>query len=476
MIANSITLVNFILKRLIGLVFSFIITNQAIGQTNYVIVDSVNIEGLQKTKKMVILQEIDLHPGDTIDLDQLAARLHINEKRIQSTGIFTLASINIKNWNTDLNTCNVCITVQENWYLYPHPIFELADRNFNVWRKEFHYSLSRVNYGLAVTHTNFSGSKDKAKLKIQGGYVRKLELLYDLPYLKNKWGASINMVYSENREIAYKSVDNKPVFYHTDDKRKVYYLAKSSIAVQRRSNAQFFQTLKLEYNYAKIDAYISAELNPTYFGNGRDKLQYFFLDYLAKYDNTIYPLYPLGGFKIEINARKEGIGIFNDVDNFWMTFHIEKHHPFLKKFIISNKLKFKLQFQERDIPYFLNNALGYSSNNLTGYQLYVMDGRSYFLSKNSLKFKVLDKNIKIFQFVPKHFRVMSTQLFIRGAFDFGYSDNPVFKSENKLSNTWQYGYGPGLDLILFNTLTVSAEYGITKFGEKGFFFSSGFNF
>jgi hypothetical protein len=476
MIAPSFDSVHLALKNLLVIAFVFIINIPSYSQTDFVVIDSVIVIGLHKTKKIVVSQEIDLHSGDTISIDQLASRLHINEKRIQSTGIFTLASINVKDWNTDLNTCDIYITVQENWYLYPHPIFELADRNFNVWRKEFNYSLSRVNYGLAITHTNFSGSKDKAKLKIQGGYVRKLELLYDLPYLHNKWGASANILYSENREIAYNSIDNKPVFYHTDDKKKVYFVARSSIAVQRRSNAQFFQTMKLEYNYAKIDTMISRELNPSYFGLGREKVHYFFLDYLAKYDNTIYPLYPIGGFKIELNLRKEGLGIFNDVDNLWMTFHVEKHHPFFKNFIMSNKVRAKIQFLNNDLPYFLNNALGYSSNNITGYQLYVMDGRSYILSKNSLKYKVLDKNIKIFKFVPKHFKVMSTQLFVRGAFDIGYSDNPLFKAENKLSNTWQYGYGPGLDLILFNTLTVSAEYGITKFGEKGFFFSSGFNF
>ena len=56
------------------------------------------------------------------------------------------------------------------------------------------------------------------------------------------------------------------------------------------------------------------------------------------------------------------------------------------------------------------------------------------------------------------------------------TDDPFFKAENPLTNNWQYGYGPGIDVILFNNFTVSAEYGITKFGESGLFFESGFNF
>ncbi|MBK6667242.1 MAG: hypothetical protein IPG48_14130 [Saprospiraceae bacterium] len=49
-------------------------------QTNFVIIDSVHVLGLNKTKKSVVLQETDLHPGDTLALDELATRLNSNEK------------------------------------------------------------------------------------------------------------------------------------------------------------------------------------------------------------------------------------------------------------------------------------------------------------------------------------------------------------------------------------------------------------
>ncbi|MBK8628333.1 MAG: BamA/TamA family outer membrane protein [Saprospiraceae bacterium] len=445
-------------------------------QNDFVIIDSVLIHGLHKTKKIVINQEIDLHPGDTISLDQLAKKLSSNEKRLQSIGLFTLAIVNLKDWNIDLKTCNIDITVQENWFIYPYIIFELADRNFNVWRKEFNYSFKRVNYGAAFNHINFTGQKDKLKVKLQGGYVRKLELLYDFPYLWRNWGLSTNLLYSESRETAFRSINNKPVFYSNKDDRKVFYQHRANITLLHRSNPQHFQSLRLEYSNISIDKIIAETLNPNYFGDKKHKINYFILDFYAKYDNTLYPLYPMAGFKLEFNMRKEGLGIFDDVNNTWVTGKAEIHSPLFKKVIISNNISFKINLQKNALPYILNNALGYNSNNITGYQLYVMDGRHFILFKNAIRLSIFDHTFKPIKYLPKQFKVMNAKIFFRLNLDGGYSYDPLYKSDNPLSNTWQYGFGPGLDMILFNNFTLSAEYGITKFGEKGLFFESGFNF
>lgn len=475
-LTHATCLVSILRVTIIVFVLCTSICHRSFCQSDFVVIDSVHIHGLQKTKRIVIQQEIDLHPGDTIALEHLAKKIAINEKRIQSIGLFTLATINIKNWNTDINTCNIDITVQENWYIYPYIIFELADRNFNVWRREFKYSFSRVNYGLAFNHINFSGQKDKLKLKIQGGYIRKLELFYDFPYLWQNWGLSSNILYSESRETAYASINNKPAFYRNPDEKKVFFQHRANLTLLHRTNPRHFQSLRLEFQNFSVDPFVTQELNPIYFGNGKNSISYFLLDFYAKFDNTLYPLYPLKGFKVEFNMRKEGLGIFNDVNNTWIAGKAECHTPLLKNFILSNKISFKTNLQQRPLPYLLNNALGYSDNVITGYQLYVMDGRHFFLTKNSLRLGIFDKTFKPIKYLPKQIKVLNAKLFLRLNLDMGYSVDPLYDLGNSLSNSWQYGYGPGLDVIFFNNFTLSAEYGITKFGEKGLFFESGFNF
>ncbi len=446
------------------------------GQDDFVIIDSINIVGLKITQRNVILKEIDFTSGDTIGLKDLAKRMSSNEKRLQSIGLFTVAKINVKNWNTDLSICDLEIKVQENWYIYPYIIFELADRNFNVWRKEQNYSFDRVNYGVALNHINLTGNKDKLKLKFQRGYTRKYEIAYDFPYLKKRWGLSANLLYAENREIAYKTFNNKPQFYQSPDEKKLFFQHRASISLLNRTSALLHQSLRFEFISAKIDTIISTQLNPSFFGNNTSSLQYFLVDYYLRFDNTVYPLYPMAGYRVEFNARKEGLGLLSDTDNAWLSFSTELHSPLLKWLILSNRLKFKINLQDNNLPYFLNNAIGYKSDNITGYQLYVLDGRNFILLNNALRFRLIDKDIIINKYMPKQFREMNTKLFLRLSFDYGYARDPVFGAENPYSNRGEYGYGPGLDVILYNNFTLSFEYGITRFNEKGFFIESGFNF
>ncbi|MGB4841031.1 MAG: POTRA domain-containing protein [Saprospiraceae bacterium] len=446
------------------------------GQRDFVILDSILIHGNKKTRRNVILHEIDFHSGDTISLQMLSGKLISNEKRLQSIGIFTAAKINVKNWKTDVNICNIDITVQENWYLYPYIIFELADRNFNVWRKEQNYSFARVNYGLALNHINLTGNKDKLKIKIQRGFTKKYEVTYDFPYLKNKWGIFFNYLYSENREIAYKTLNNKLVFYKKPDDGKLFFRHRAGIGVTHRTNAQTNQILKIEYLTATVDSVISGDLNPDYFGAGRLALNYPSLDYLFRYNNTIYPQYPTGGYDIELNFRKEGLGVLNKTNNTWISFSFEKHSSLNNRFVLSNRMKLKYNFQNTVLPYFLNYSIGYNNDNIAGYQLYVIDGRNFIISNNAIKYRLLDKDINLGDNLPRQLKIMNFKIYSRFNFDLGYASDPAYGKNNFLTNKLNYGYGPSFDIIIFNNVALSCQYGITGFGDKGFFFESGVNF
>lgn len=462
-----------ILLLIIFLFFTF--QYNILAQTDYVIINHVFIVNNHKTKDNVIRQELDINPGDTILLDILSERMLTNERRIKSIGLFNHATINIKNWDIPNNTCDIEVSVIENWFIYPYIIFELADRNFNVWRKEFNYSLSRVNYGIAGNHINLTGNKDKLKIKMQGGYIKKLELFYDYPYAWGNWGVISNVLYSENREIAYISDNNKPVFYKNDNDDKVQYQYRASIGFSKRVSPHLFQNFRLEYINYKTDPAI-ALLNPNYLGAGKNQIRYFYLDYDLKYDHTEYPLYPVKGYRIELNARKEGLGIFKDVNNTWISLNVEQHFRLSTNLILSARIKFKTNFQPNPINYILSNALGYKNDYITGYQLYVMDGKHFMLTKHALRYRLLDKNILFKSIMPSQFKVLNVQLFGRLNLDAGYSFDPENKSSNPLSNKIQLGFGPGLDLILYNNFIASCELGITRQGETGLFFSGGFNF
>ena len=132
---------------------------------------TIKIEGNRKTKEALILRELDLKLGDSVVITKLTDRLEYNQTLLMNTGLFNDVEINIKAWDQQEQDVDLSVKVVESWYIFPLPIFELADRNLNVWWTEHNASLKRVNYGLRFVYVNFSGNKDNLKLILQGGYL-----------------------------------------------------------------------------------------------------------------------------------------------------------------------------------------------------------------------------------------------------------------------------------------------------------------
>ena len=140
--------------------------------------------------------------------------LRRSEELLLNTGLFTLAKININNWDTEKNQISITIELREMWYLYPFYIFELADRNFNVWWEEQERSLKRINYGGRLTWLNLTGRRDLLKATVQFGYTKKFELSYNRPMLgkSRNLGGFTEIHYSNRKEIAYITEESKLLF------------------------------------------------------------------------------------------------------------------------------------------------------------------------------------------------------------------------------------------------------------------------
>lgn len=457
-------------------IISFIlILNTLQGQSDTVFVSSIHITGNNKTKANVILRELDISVLDSIPTIQLPARLDENEKRILSTGLFSEVDINIKTWDQNQQMVDLMISVKEGWYLYPYLILELADRNFNVWAKDFNYSFQRLNYGVAMTQVNFTGNKDKLKAKLQFGFTGKYEVYYELPYLKKGWGFTANFSYAYNKEISYKTFENRPLFIKSPDERNLLKQYRTSVAITHRKNAFVFQSARVQYFYGKVDTMISGRLNTNYFLNAEPKLNLIRLEYEWVKNKLVYPLYPEGGFRWAVNVKKDGFGE-SDYNNTQIFSSFEKHWKFSNSWIISSSLKCKANIQRKKIPYFYNQALGYEGDQITGYQLYVVDGTDFIYLKNALKWKVFYKNFPLRNWMPRRFNPFNTQIFLRANLDAAYVNEPDFRKDNPLANTLLLGYGVAVDLIMFHNLVISSDFSLNRQGDFGLFFSGGFQF
>jgi len=297
------------------LIIGLLLSTVCYGQSDYFIVDNITYIGNKKTAQRVIDNELDILPGDTIHTSTLSTILSTNEKRLLSTGLFTLVDIEVSNMRVSTQKTDLTITVQENWYIYPSFIFELADRNFSVWWNEQGRDFSRVNYGLSLDHINLTGNRDKLKIKLQQGFTHKYELKYQFPYISKRWGASGEIFYSTNKEIGYTTESNKTLFRRAVDERVLLRRFRTGVGANYRPNVYTFHEAKLEFHHNSIDDLVAIDYNPDYFLNGFTDLRFFLLKYNFSYDRRLFTLYPEGGYALGAQLVKEGVGVFGDFNN-----------------------------------------------------------------------------------------------------------------------------------------------------------------
>ena len=382
--------------KLFPILFTIFFIQYSTAQDNYIVVEDIVIKGNFRTKERAIHREINLTVGDTILLNKMQSIFDHNRLRLLGTGLFNSVIVNLSNYKIGEKRANLTIEVEENWYLFPAPIFELADRNFNVWWQEQGRSLDRVNYGARLTHFNFTGNRDPLKLKVHFGYTTKYELTYQYPFLAldNKLGIGGSIFYSENREIAYRTIGNKTLFASNEDDRKLLSRLRVGPEFKYRPNPYVSHGLRLEYHQNKIDDFVAEELNPDYFLNGRTELRFFFIEYDYSLDKRIYNQYPLGGFLLFANIKKEGLGLFGDYNNLSVTIGAEKHWAIIEnKLILSTRNKAKTNLIRGPIAYANNTGLGWDPDIVSGYELFVLDGTDFLITINSLKYRVFDNNV-----------------------------------------------------------------------------------
>lgn len=467
----------FVLKNTF-LFFLLFFSSSASGQeSDYLIINDVVFEGNKRTKSVVIFNELDLLPGDTLYIVEFAERKLLNEKRLLSTALFTGVKINIKNWNVEKKEGDIYVQMQENWYLYPSIIFELADRNFNVWWTDQNRDFDRVNYGIGIDHINLTGRKDKVRLKIQHGYTRKYEIKYNYPYLSRNWGAFGEIFYANQKEIGYKTIENKTIFEKLDDERILLQRFRTGFGLNYRPNLFNFHDFKVEYHHNSINEYVATELNPDYFLNEDTDLRYFAIKYDFTFDRRVFNLYPEGGYLLFANITKEGLGIFKNFNNLSLATGFEKYFKLNDKWLWGGRFKAKTNLIRNKVAFANNTGLGYGNDIVRGYELYVADGTDFILTKTSLRYKIYETNKNWGKYMLlNQFRNMNFRFFLRANLDIGYVNEPTYIDTNTLNNRFLIGYGPAIDLLLYHTYIMSFEYSFNHLGESGLFIRSAFNF
>lgn len=444
------------------------------GQDTTFTISQIQIDGNKKTKTSIILRELTFLKGDTLNSKNFEEIARTNEKLVMNTGLFTEVVINLKKLSDQSTIAH--IRVREFWYFFPLVIFRLADRNFSVWWSEQNRSLQRVNYGSRFFHHNLTGRGDRLRLITQLGYLKVLEVGYDLPMFRGSknWGIFADLHFSNQREVAYITQGSRLQFFKESNEPTLLKRFRVGAGATYRKGIYQYHTGKILYSDNWIGEVI-ADLNPNYFLNGINQEQHFTFQYNFSVDRRDIKVYPIGGYQLSFTVQKDGFGFkHEDVSAFSTTVSYARFFPLGKKrkHSFGAKIQGRYTFNRTQQTYGHISVIGYLPNVLKGYEFYVVDGLDYAYLKTHFRIRLLKKEINWGKWVfLEQFRHMPIQAYFTINNDVGYVNAPYNQLKSTLSNEWLYGRGIGLDILLYYDKLLRFEYSFNHLGERGLFFS-----
>lgn len=432
---------------------------------DYLVVDSISIEGNKVTKRKIILRELTFSVGDTILKSKIIGELSESKNNLQNTLLFNFVYMDFM---PEGNLIEVRIKVVERWYIWPIPIFEHAERNLPAWLRDPEFE--KLNYGLLLNWNNFRGRKETLQLKARLGYKEQFGINYNIPYLDRdqKHGMDIGLNRFRQNEIILRTTDNQPEFLNDGD-GYLYRSFTSNISYSYRPKYYLRQIASI--NYSRI--YFGADsLREEYMGNHNiGSKQWFSFIYNIEYDNRDYKVYPLDGFYIRLSFLRRGLEILKDFEygKSYVTLVGSHHHRITERLYFENAAKIRLT-KDESLPYLYRQALGYDTN-IRGFEFYLVDGNSYFVTVNNFKINLLERHTFNLPIIPwEQFNKIHFSLYSNIFFDMGYVQGGSYNMNgNDLTNQLLWSTGVGIDLLSYYDQVYRLEFTYNSIGDIGVF-------
>lgn len=450
-------------KVLILCVFSFVA--MAAKAQEYVQISEVKIVGNTYTKAWIIHRELNLKMGDSILIKDTAALLGHNVNQLLNLNLFNHVYL-------QLEGTVLVVKVSERWYWLPIPTIDFADRNFNQWWLS--KDPTRLIYGLELNLKNLRGRNESFYGTFTLGYTKIADFKYIIPALKKhrNIGIILEAGWLANREIWYKTENNKVQFYDSDI-RSAIIKKKAIVTFSLRKGNQTYNNFYISLNQTKLkDNEVNDNLNPAMLGNGNNKLSTYGIGYNFILDKRDVRGQPLTGNYYNTDISVSYINPHTQYAIMPMIKYRSSHFMHLKgRWFASTGLHLKASFPPKQ-AYILNRAIGYNYNVIRGYEFYVVDGNHSAVVKTNLKYAILLNKTVNFGFMPlKNYKRANNTLFAVAFFDAGYAHNRYALATNTFENKPLYGYGIGAEWIVWYDRTIRLEFANNHINKPGVYIS-----
>jgi outer membrane protein assembly factor BamA len=438
-------------------------------QDTLMVIHKIHLEGNKVTKDNIIYREITFREGDTIGKNIFQEQLINSRQNLMNTSLFNFVDvIDTSIVYKGVTLVEVKFKVLERWYIWPLPIFELAERNLSVWLQDMDFN--RVNYGLFLDWDNFRGRRERLKILLQFGYDEKIGFSYSIPYIDKKQTVGLDFGFNQtkNHEVSYATVDNEVQRIRLKDEY-AHRAYDAFVGVFNRPDiyqSHYFETSYNDHIYHDT----VFQLNPEFYLGEGSRAQYFKLSYTFKNDHRDFKPYPLKGYYFDLQIEKLGLGFFHEskINIYNAKINYRKYWTFNKRMFFASGVTLRVG-NKGDHPYFLNYGMGYGREFVRGYEYYVVDGQNFGILKTDFKFAIVPQRVSVLKFIPtEKFNKIPWAVYLSLFNDFGYVSGDAANG-NDLQNTIMWGYGAGINLVTYYDIVWRIEYSFNQKGEGGFF-------
>ncbi|HEX6334412.1 MAG TPA: POTRA domain-containing protein [Flavisolibacter sp.] len=431
------------------------------------VIREISINGNDKTRPATILREIPFEIDHEYSLSTIAEQFYEAKRHLMNTGLFRNVVVSLRSLQG--YDVYIQIDVQERWYIYPLPFVRPIDNSFFTWATQKDRDLERLNYGVRITHKNFTGRNDRLYVYLMNGYTKKVELHYNNLYLDRdlKWYTSFNMQYGKNREVNYMTMENKLMPLKATD-RYLQTFFRSYVTLNYRKAIKTRHTLGIGFESEKVADSVLA-LNSEY-ATGRSSVKYAQAFYKVSYADLDFIPYPTKGYAGEVTLAKKGFNS-NTIDMWQLVAKTTAYWPVGDKNFVNLRLvgSMKLPFEQ---PYIAQQFIGYDGMLMQGYEKFIIDGVAGGYMKASIARPIFSTVLR----VPAHkvnyklqrFNTIPLQVFAKGFVNAGYiyNTNP---QTSLLNNRMLYSGGFGIDIVTFTDFVVKLEWSFNQLGQNGLY-------
>jgi outer membrane protein assembly factor BamA len=442
-----------------------------------VVVQTITISGNKRTKERIIRRELAIQVGDTILKSELATKIEIDRRKVSNTNLFLTVEFKttVDSVKNTIQNIDIQIVIKERWYLLAYPTLGLADRNFNEWWYDRGHDLGRLIYGVDAVQYNLTGNNDRLRVRANFGFIPRTDIYYSTPYIDKaqKTGLLIGFSRIVNRTLAYRTNNDKLQFFNSEIRTRERFVP--FVSLSRRQQFYGYHSLDFRYSFMHVADTIT-KLNDNYLTKNQANQNFAQLTYGYLYDNRDNVQYALKGKVWAVQLSRSGL-FGNDNVNLW-----ETNLDWLQFIPISKKLFFSYAAEVKatlptDQPFSMTRGLGYGSDLVRGYELYVIDGQHYGYLKTNLRYKLFDKIFHLKFLKISQFNTVPVTIYPNIYADIGYVVNNFANLNNsRLANRPLMGVGLGLDVVTWYNVVARLNYSGNQLGEWRPYFSIGREF